>query len=120
MKTSLLIATVAILSVGCASTKPITQATVKGEFVKDGVTNKIEIIQPKDARWKHLEASIIDGKLIIDDYSSAANAEALAATVEIGKQQAATTQHAVDTLGDLAARAGQTQGIPMGSKSKAP
>lgn len=112
MKTiSMLLIASAILATGCATPVPLVQTIIEGEIIKDGVTNRFKVTQPKNTKFKSMDVDLLRGTARMEGYSSAADSAALEAAVEIGKQNAETANHAVDTLGALAERGLQSQGL---------
>lgn len=95
---------------GCASPRRSATAHVT---ISSG-TNSVEITQPKDTTIKRLEWDPRTGKIVMEEYASAANAAVVAGETEKAKAQAATFDRAIafgQSMGTLAARA---YGVPTG------
>lgn len=105
-----ILAALAFLGDGCASPRRAATAHVT---ISSG-TNSVEITQPKDTTIKRLEWDPRTGKLVMEEYASAANAAVVAGETEKVKAQAATFDRAIafgQSMGTLAARA---YGVPTG------
>lgn len=105
-----ILAALAFSGDGCASPRRAATARVT---IASG-TNSVEITQPKDTTIKRLEWDPRTGKLVMEEYASAANAAVVAGETEKVKAQAATFDRAIafgQSMGTLAARA---YGVPTG------
>lgn len=95
---------------GCASPRKAATAHVT---IASG-TNSVEITQPKDTTIKRLEWDPRTGKIVMEEYASAANAAVVAGETAKAQAQSATFDRAIafgQSMGMLAARA---YGIPTG------
>lgn len=95
---------------GCASPRKSATARVT---IACG-TNVVEITQPKDTTIKRLEWDPRGGKLVMEEYSSAANAAVVAGETAKAQSQAIMFGQTVDLFGKLAVTAGRLNGIPVG------
>jgi hypothetical protein len=116
----ILLAVLATMTTGCIhGPAMLTTARIKFERVTINGTNRVELVQPKDVSIGEFTISP-DGTVTLRKYSSAANAAAIAANVEM---DAARNRVVSDTIGlaqDAVSVAAKVTGTPIPVRPKPP
>ena len=100
---------VLMLGNGCASPAKVVTADIR---LQCG-TNVVTVIQPKDTVIDSLEFEPATGKLILRGYQSTASAAAVESARAQAAMQGQVISAGLGVIESLAARAAQSQGMPM-------
>lgn len=114
MKTFALLFLVSCLAVGCAhGPDRLVTADILFRTTTGTATNEFRLRQPKDTTLDHAEFDPATGRVVLDKYTSTANAAALEAAREQYRVMGALLGETVQTVRSLAETTAKVAGVPV-------